>query len=68
MVEETSLETIRFARDLAAEGGGVPISALLVGEASDVARKQLGEHGVATLYVAGGTRPRVVRRSRVGVA
>jgi electron transfer flavoprotein alpha subunit len=52
VVEETSLETIRFARDLAAEGGGVPISALMVGEASDVARKQLGEHGVATLYAA----------------
>ena len=54
VVEETSLETIRFARDLAAEGGGVPISALLIGDAGDVARKQLGEHGVATLYTAGG--------------
>ena len=54
VVEETSLETIRFARDLAAEGGGVPISALVVGEAGDVARKQLGEHGVATLYAAVG--------------
>ncbi len=54
VVEETSLETIRFARDLAAEGGGVPISALMIGDAGDVARKQLGEHGVATLYVAGG--------------
>ncbi len=54
VVEETSLETIRFARDLAAEGGGVPISALMIGDAGDVARKQLGEHGVATLYAAGG--------------
>ena len=54
VVEETSLETIRFARDLAAEGGGVPISALMIGDAGDVARKQLGEHGVSTLYAAGG--------------
>ena len=67
VVEETSLETIRFARDLAAEGGGVPISALMVGEAGDVARKQLGEHGVATLYAAVGPDLGVVRRSRLGV-
>ena len=26
----------------------------MIGDAGDVARKQLGEHGVATLYAAGG--------------
>ena len=54
VVEETTLETIRFARDLAAEGGGVPVNGLVVGEASDVTRKQLGEHGISTMYVADG--------------
>lgn len=53
VVAETSLETIRFARDLAAQGGGVPVHALAVGSATGVT-DELGKHGVSTAYVATG--------------
>ncbi|WP_067430310.1 electron transfer flavoprotein subunit alpha/FixB family protein [Nocardioides jensenii] len=51
-VTETSLETLRFARDLAAEGGGVPVHGLVVGSVPDT--DELGKHGVSTVYVARG--------------
>jgi len=45
---DTSLETIRFARDLGAAGGGIPVDVVGVGVAqfADV----LGAHGVRTAY------------------
>lgn len=62
-VTDTSLETIRFARDLAAQGGGVPVHGVVIStdarwrslldHQGDVV-DQLGKHGVSTLYVAGG--------------
>ncbi|QIX25211.1 electron transfer flavoprotein subunit alpha/FixB family protein [Nocardioides sp. JQ2195] len=51
-VTDTSLETLRFARDLAAEGGGVPVHGVVVGEVPEV--DELGKHGVSTLYAARG--------------
>ncbi|MDN5895836.1 MAG: electron transfer flavoprotein subunit alpha/FixB family protein [Nocardioides sp.] len=56
-VAETSLETLRLARDLATEGGGVPVHGLVLGAADGVAEEladQLGKHGVTTLYSARG--------------
>lgn len=51
---ETSLETIRFARDLAASGGGVPVHALVVGDLSAPVTEQLRRHGVTAIQVAVG--------------
>ncbi|KQY57484.1 MULTISPECIES: electron transfer flavoprotein subunit alpha/FixB family protein [unclassified Nocardioides] len=64
-VADTSLETIRFARDLAAEGGGVPVHGLVVptsladgGSTTEVTPEvlvdELGKHGISTLFVARG--------------
>ncbi len=47
-LDETSLETLRFARDLGAAGGGVAVDAVGVGIAGFAA--ELGDHGVRTAY------------------
>ena len=51
---ETSLEALTFARKLSAEGGGVPVDAVVVGEAGDELRKELGAYGVRTVHQVGG--------------
>ncbi|MBD8868166.1 electron transfer flavoprotein subunit alpha/FixB family protein [Nocardioides donggukensis] len=53
---EVSLETLALARALAAEGGGVPVQAVVVGEVPDPAAlaEELGEHGVAEVHQATG--------------
>jgi electron transfer flavoprotein alpha subunit len=51
---EVSLEALTFARGLSAEGGGVPIDAVLVGEVGDDLRKELAAYGVRNVYVVGG--------------
>jgi len=47
---EVSLEALTFARKLSAEGGGVPVDAVVVGEVSDELRKELATYGVRTAY------------------
>jgi electron transfer flavoprotein alpha subunit len=47
---EVSLEALSFARKLSAEGGGVPVDAVVVGEVSDELRKELATYGVRTAY------------------
>ncbi|WP_310961670.1 electron transfer flavoprotein subunit alpha/FixB family protein [Nocardioides terrisoli] len=52
-VTEISLETIAFARSLAAEGGGILIRAMVVGPLpvdADAITRQLGEHGVGEVH------------------
>ncbi len=49
---DTSLETLRFARDLGAAGGGIAVDAVGVGIAGFAA--ELGAHGVRTAYDVGG--------------
>lgn len=49
---EVSLETITFARDLAAQGGGVPIDAVVVGAPSAELVAQLGQYGVREVHAA----------------
>jgi len=51
---ETSLEALTFARQLSAEGGGVPVDAVVVGEVSDELRKDLAAYGVRTVHQVGG--------------
>lgn len=55
---DVSLETVTFARSLAAAGGGVPVDALLVGpldgQVEEACAKQLAEYGVRTVYRATG--------------
>jgi electron transfer flavoprotein alpha subunit len=51
---EVSRETITFARRLSADGGGVPIDAVLVAEPSAAVVEQLGQDGVRTVHHAGG--------------
>ena len=51
---ETSLEALTFARQLSAEGGGVPVDAVVVGEVSDDLRKTLATYGVRTVHQVGG--------------
>jgi electron transfer flavoprotein alpha subunit len=51
---EVSLEALTFARQLSAEGGGVPVDAVVVGEISDELRKELATYGVRTAYQVGG--------------
>ena len=47
---DTSLETLTFARMLSAEGGGVPVDALVFGELGDDLRKELATFGVRTVH------------------
>ncbi|MGH3413111.1 MAG: electron transfer flavoprotein subunit alpha/FixB family protein [Marmoricola sp.] len=52
-VSEISLETVTFARALAAEGGGITIRAVVVGDVPagrDAVGAQLGAHGVAEVH------------------
>ena len=58
---EVSLETLAFARTLSAEGGGVPIDAVVVGDlpeglSIESLATQVGAHGVRDLHHAGGER------------
>lgn len=53
-VAEVSLETLAFARNLSAAGGGIPIDAVVCGDLAEVAVKELATHGVRTVYHAGG--------------
>src|SRR3954452_24710495 len=51
---ETSLEALTFARRLSAEGGGVPVDAVVIGEVADELRKELASFGVRTVHQVGG--------------
>ena len=51
---EVSRETISFARDLAAAGGGVPVDAVVVGELPATLQEQLATYGVRTVHHAAG--------------
>ena len=51
---DVSLEALTFARSLSAEGGGVPVDAVVVGEVSDELRGQLAAYGVRTVHRLGG--------------
>ena len=52
---ETSLEALTFARKLSAEGGGVPVDAVVVGEVSDEVHKTLAEYGVRNVHQVTGS-------------
>lgn len=52
-VAEVSLETLTFARNLGKSGGGIPVDAVVCGELSEVATKELATHGVRTVFHAG---------------
>jgi electron transfer flavoprotein alpha subunit len=55
---EVSLEALTFARRLSAEGGGVPVDAVVVAgdgqSVSDELRKEMAAYGVRTIYEVGG--------------
>ena len=51
---ETSLEALTFAGRLSAEGGGVPVDAVVVGDVSDDLRKALATYGVRHVHQVGG--------------
>jgi electron transfer flavoprotein alpha subunit len=51
-VHEVSLETIAFARGLAAAGGGVPMDAVVVGPVPDGTAAELAAYGVRTVHHA----------------
>ncbi len=51
-VSEVSLETVTFARGLAAAGGDIAIDAVLVGPAPESAAKELAAYGVRTVLRA----------------
>jgi len=51
---EVSLEALTFARTLSAEGGGIPVDAVVVGDVSDELRKELAAYGVRTIHQVGG--------------
>jgi electron transfer flavoprotein alpha subunit len=51
---EVSLEALTFGCALSAEGGGVPVDAVVVGAVSDELRKELAAYGVRTVYQVGG--------------
>jgi electron transfer flavoprotein alpha subunit len=55
-VSEISLETLALARALAAEGGGIAIRAVVVGDVADrdALAAQLGTHGVSEVHQAVG--------------
>jgi electron transfer flavoprotein alpha subunit len=50
---EVSRESLTFARDLSAAGGGVPVDAVVVGDLPDGLQQQLAAYGVRTLHHAG---------------
>ncbi|GAA2140869.1 electron transfer flavoprotein subunit alpha/FixB family protein [Nocardioides koreensis] len=50
---EVSRESLTFARDLSAAGGGVPIDAVVIGSMTDGLRQQLASYGVRTVHHAG---------------
>ena len=51
---EVSLEALTFARNLSAEGGGVPVDAVAFNELSDDLHKELAAYGVRTVHRVGG--------------
>jgi len=55
---DTSLEALTFARQLSAEGGGVPVDAVVVASngqsVGDDLRKELAAYGVRNVYDVGG--------------
>jgi electron transfer flavoprotein alpha subunit len=51
---EVSLEALTFARKLSAEGGGVPVDAVVIGDVTDELRKELAAYGVRTIHQVGG--------------
>ena len=51
---DVSLEALTFAAQLSAEGGGVPVDAVVVDGVGDELRKELGAYGVRHVYVVGG--------------
>jgi electron transfer flavoprotein alpha subunit len=53
-VNEVSLETVTFARQLSAAGGGVPIDAVVVGPAPEGVPTQLAAYGVRNVHHADG--------------
>ena len=55
VVAETSLEALTFARKLSAEGGGVPVDAVVIGEVTDEIRKSLAEYGVRNVHQVTGS-------------
>ncbi len=52
LASEVSLETITFARDLAAQGGGVPIDVVVIGLPGAELTAQLGSYGVREIHAA----------------
>ena len=53
-VTDISLETVAFARSLAAAGGGIAIRAALIGDVPEAARDQLAAHGVDEVHHVSG--------------
>ena len=53
-IDEVSLEAVTFARGLAAEGGGIPIDAVVVGPAPSDVGPVLASYGVRTVHHADG--------------
>jgi electron transfer flavoprotein alpha subunit len=53
-VTEISLETVAFARSLAAAGGGIAIRAVLVGDVPEEAQAHLAAHGVNEVHHVSG--------------
>ena len=53
-VAEISLETIAFARSLAAAGGGIAIRAALIGDVPEAAKDQLAAHGINEVHHVSG--------------
>ena len=47
---EVSLEAITFARNLSAEGGGVPVDAVVFNDLSEELHKELAAYGVRTVH------------------
>jgi electron transfer flavoprotein alpha subunit len=53
-IQEVSLETVTFARDLSKAGGGVPIDAVVVGPAPADLSSELAAYGVRNVHHATG--------------
>jgi len=53
-VTDISLETVAFARSLAAAGGGIAIRAALIGDVPEAAQEQLAAHGVNEVHHVSG--------------
>jgi electron transfer flavoprotein alpha subunit len=47
---EVSLEAVTFARNLSAEGGGVPVDAVVFNDLSEELHKELAAYGVRTVH------------------